>query len=127
LTNGEVTFRYRVHGEGSSSARRGLLTLSIAEFIRRYLLHVPPPGTRIVRYYGLYVPTKSAALAVCRAQLGQAPVAKPACDDGQTDAQQDGTAPYERCPVCGRRLLPSGIILPPSRPPPAVMPGEAVA
>jgi hypothetical protein len=125
--NGEVTFCYRVNGEGSTSARRGLLTLSIAEFIRRYLRHVPPPGTRVVRCYGLYAPTKGVALAVCRAQLGQEPVAKPACEDEQPEAQQDGAAPYERCPVCGRRLLASGIILPPSRPPPTVIPGEAVA
>jgi hypothetical protein len=50
---GEVRFRYRVNGAGAARARCGLLTLSIAEFIRRYLLHVPEPGTKVVRGYGL--------------------------------------------------------------------------
>jgi Putative transposase/Transposase zinc-binding domain len=124
---GEVTFRYRINGEHADSSRQGLMTLAIAEFIRRYLLHVPEPGTKVVRFYRLYAPTRGADLAVCRAQLGQASVAKPACDDGQTDGRQVGAAQSERCPVCGRLLIPCGLILPSIRPPPAVMPGEAVA
>ncbi len=47
--HGEVTFRYRVNGEASDRRPRGLMTLPIAEFIGRYRLHVPAPGTRVVR------------------------------------------------------------------------------
>jgi hypothetical protein len=47
--HGEVTFRYRVNGEASDRKLQGLLTLPLAEFIRRYLLHVPEPGTKVVR------------------------------------------------------------------------------
>jgi Putative transposase len=75
--NGAVTFRYRVNGEVSDKPRSGLMTLPIAEFIRRYLRHVPAPGTRVVRSYGLYAPSQGEAVAVCRAQLGQEPVATP--------------------------------------------------
>jgi len=44
-----VTLRYRLDGEDVSSPRQGLLTVSMAEFIRRDLLPVPEPGTQVVR------------------------------------------------------------------------------
>jgi hypothetical protein len=50
---GEVRFWYRIKGAGAGQARRGVLTLPLEEFIRRSLLHVPAPGTRVVRSYGL--------------------------------------------------------------------------
>jgi hypothetical protein len=122
-----VTLRYRLNGEHAGSPRQGLITFSIAEFIRRYLLHVPEPGTKVVRCYGLYAPTKCAALAVCRVQLGQEPVVQPPVLDWQTACQDRGDDHPERCPVCGRRLIRRGLILPASRPPPDARPGEAVA
>ena len=103
------------------------MTLPIAEFIRRYLLHVPAPGTRVVRSYGLYAPTKREALAVCRAQLGQEPVATPVVLDWQTACQDRGDAHPERCPVCGRRLVCRGVVLPARIPPPSAIPWEVVA
>jgi hypothetical protein len=88
------------------------------EFIRRYLLHVPAPGTRVVRSYGLYAPTKHEALAVCRAQLGQGPVVQPSVLDWQTACQARGDDHPERCPVCGRLLVRLGVLLPARIPPP---------
>ena len=67
------------------------MTLPIAAFIGRYLLHVPAPGTRVVRSYGLYAPTKHEALAVCRAQLGQGPVVPPWCWTGRRRARTAAT------------------------------------
>jgi hypothetical protein len=58
-----MTFRYRVNGEAPDTPSNGLMSLPIVEFLRRYLLHVPPPGTKVVRGYGLYAPTKQATLA----------------------------------------------------------------
>jgi Putative transposase/Transposase zinc-binding domain len=124
---GEVTFRYRLNGEASGRWARGLLTLPIAEFIGRYLLHVPAPGTRVVRAYGLYAPTKRAALAVCRAQLGQERVAVPVVLDWQTACQERGADHPECCPVCGRRLIRRGVFLPARRPPPAARLRQALA
>jgi Putative transposase/Transposase zinc-binding domain len=125
--DGEVTFRYRVNGEASDRKPRGLMTLPIAEFIRRYLLHVPEPGTKVVRCYGLYAPAKRAALAACRAQLGQGPLEAPVVLDWQTACQTRGDAHPERCPQCGRLLICGGVILPARSPPPAEMPWEVVA
>jgi len=124
---GEVTFRYRINGETSDRKLQGLLTLPLAEFIRRYLLQVPEPGTKVVRCYGLYAPTKREALAVCRAQLGQGPVVEPSVLDWQTACQARGDDHPERCPVCGRQLVCLGVILPARIPPPSAIPWEVVA
>jgi hypothetical protein len=115
---GTVTFRYRVNGEASDRQPRGRMTLPMEEFIRRYLLHVPEPGTRVVRSYGLYAPTKREALDVCRAQLGQGPVVQPSVLDWQTACQDRGDDHPERCPVCGRLLVRLGVLLPARIPPP---------
>ena len=50
MTDGSVTFswkNYRRHG------KRGLMTLSAVEFIRRFLLHVLPKRFIRIRHYGL--------------------------------------------------------------------------
>lgn len=87
---GTVTFRYRVNGEASAQQSCGLMRLPIAGFLRRYLQHVPDPGTRVVRSYGLYAPSQREALAVCRAQLGQGPALRPAVLDWQAACSQRG-------------------------------------
>jgi hypothetical protein len=102
---GEVTFRYRVNGHASDRRAQGLLTLPLAEFLRRYRVHVPEPGTKVVRCYGLYAPSKQAALASCRVHLGQAPVDAPVVLDWQTAGRDRGEAHPERCPRCGRLLV----------------------
>jgi Putative transposase/Transposase zinc-binding domain len=127
--SGEVTFRYRVPGEAEESYRaaRALMTLPIAEFIRRYLQHVPEPGTKVVRSYGLYAPTKGDDLDRCRRQLGQGPVVQPPVLDWQTACQERGDDHPERCPVCGRRLVALGVLPPCGVPPPGHVPWEVVA
>jgi hypothetical protein len=124
---GEVTFRYRVNGEGPTRARRSVLTVSLEAFIRRYLRHVPRPGSRVVRSYGLYASTACGALAACREQLGQGPVEVPKPLDWQTACQGRGDDHPERCPVCGRLLVRRGVILRPGRPPPAEQASEVAA
>jgi hypothetical protein len=124
---GAVTFRYRVNGEAIDRPRSGLMTLPMAEFIGRYLRHVPAPGTRVVRTYGLYAPTTGEALAVARALLEQGPVAALVILDGQTACSQRGADHPERCPVCGRLFVCSGVIPRASGPPAVAVLGESVA
>jgi Putative transposase/Transposase zinc-binding domain len=109
---------------GNPSPQR--MTLPIAAFLQRWLLHVPGPQTRVVRSYGLYHPSKAAALAVCRVALGQPPVEAPACLDWQTVCAQRGEAHPERCPTCGQLLVCLGVI-PRGGAPPPVLAGQIAA
>ena len=85
-----VTFTYRTRHEEADGARPRLqpMTLPVADFLQRWLLHVPVPQTRVVRAYGLYHPSHAAALAVCRAALGQPPMEAPTALDWQTVCAQ---------------------------------------
>ena len=107
-----VTFTYRARHEEADGARPGpqRMTLPVADFLQRWLLHVPVPQTRVVRSYGLYHPAHAEALAVCRAALGQPPVEAPARLDWQTVCAQRGEAHPERCPTCGQMLVCTGVI-----------------
>ncbi len=58
-----------------------------------------------MRAYGLYAPTKRAALAQVRQALGQAPLATPPALDWQRYCAQRGERHPECCPVCGQRLI----------------------
>jgi hypothetical protein len=86
------------------------MTLSVADFLQRWLQHVPVPQTRVVRSYGLYHPTHAEPLALCRVALGQPPVVVPVCLDWQTVCAQRGDVHLERCPACGQALVCTGVI-----------------
>ena len=85
-------------------------TLPVAEFLRRYLQHVPPPHYQTVRHYGLYTSAKKRAHACCCALLAdrQPPYPLSVSEDDQTDdavwIQQ------HTCPVCGQPLIVSGYL-----------------
>jgi hypothetical protein len=93
--------------------------MAVADFLQRWLLHVPVPQTRVVRSYGRYHPTQAAALAVCRAALGQPPVEAPVALDWQTVWAQRGDLHPEQCPTCGQLLVCTGVIPRGGAPPPA--------
>ena len=64
-----VVFRYRPP-RGSVTHEKKKMRLSHEEFLRRFLLHVLPPGFKRIRHYGLTANRgKAAKLAHCRAQL----------------------------------------------------------
>jgi hypothetical protein len=123
-----VTFTYRARQEEANAglASPPRMTLPVADFLQRWLLHVPVPQTRVVRSYGLYHPTQAEALAVCRTALGQPPVEPPPALDWQTACAQRGEAHPERCPTCGQRLVCTGVI-PRGGAPPPVLTGERAA
>jgi hypothetical protein len=55
-------------------ARKGVVWLDGAEFVRRFLLHVLPKGFRKVRHFGLYAPGHAAKdLELARALLPEPP------------------------------------------------------
>jgi putative transposase/transposase-like zinc-binding protein len=107
LEDGKVTFRWKNYARGNHI---GLMTLDVAEFMRRFLLHILPRGFTRLRHYGLLSNRdRSRKLATCRELLHQS-------DGTGAGPQQtpDWKARYEaltgesldRCPCChlGRML-----------------------
>ena len=96
-----VTFRWKDYRQ-DGPARRKLMTLAPAEFIRRFLIHVLPASFHRIRHYGLFAnPTRAANLAQARALL-HAPHA-PADADPETAAEP--AKPANACPCCGGRMV----------------------
>ncbi len=97
---GTVTFRvkdYRSRGR----ARHTTMTLEVAEFIRRFLLHVLPKGFHRIRHYGLLATgTRAENVERARELLGAlAPSSEVSNDTGADDG-----AELPPCPCCGARL-----------------------
>src|ERR1017187_130124 len=93
LENGRVTFQWR---DSKDKNRIKAMTLDAVEFIRRFLLHILPPGFVKIRHFGfLSNRRRAAALARCRELLSQ-PVAT---SDPILSERQQATV-ERRCPVC---------------------------
>lgn len=68
ISDDTVTFRYKDYSDGSKVKE---MTLSGIEFIRRFLMHVPPKGFVRLRHYGLLSNRgKAKYLTLCRNLLG---------------------------------------------------------
>ena len=90
----QVTFRYT----DSATQQRRLCTLEAAEFLRRYLQHVPPPGQHRVRYFGWMHPSAKARRLRVECLL-QKPIVVAAAPP------PEATRWHLRCPHCARFTL----------------------
>ena len=100
---GEVAFRWKDYRHQS---RHKVMRLAAPEFVRRFLLHVLPPGFQRIRHYGLLANRHRAAkLTRCR-QLLAAPapvVTLAAAPLDYRDRYQQLTGKSLRdCPQCGQ-------------------------
>jgi hypothetical protein len=100
-----VTFKWKDYRlEGRERYKR--MTLATPEFIRRFLMHVLPPGFHRIRYYGLLASGKRAENIERARELLTPPVipvdAIKAAATSNTDQPQ--TAEH-RCPCCGGRMV----------------------
>jgi hypothetical protein len=94
LADGQVTFRYHDYADGR---RPKTMTLTAAEFLRRFLLHVLPRGFVKVRHYGLLANRcREAKLHLCRQLLLVAVVAAALPSAASAEPQP--------CPACGGRV-----------------------
>ena len=99
-----VTFKvkdYRIEGAG----RFKTMTLDVAEFIRRFLIHVLPKGFHRIRHYGLFA-NGSRAETLARARELLAVTTRSA----ETDPQAQGNSQEPNildhpCPHCGGRMI----------------------
>jgi hypothetical protein len=74
------------------------MTLTANEFLRRFLLHVLPPGFVRIRHYGFLANCRrTEAIALCRKLIGEAvPV-------NDQSVQKSGPPSYWTCPKCSGR------------------------
>jgi hypothetical protein len=121
LGDGAVTFAYRDRRDGNQVKD---LTIAAPEFLRRFLLHVTPPGLCRIRHYGfLSNRSKAQQLPRCRTLLGQAPPPSPVpLLDVVALVLRFTGIDVTRCPACQRGTLIAVeriVVAPPSRAAPA--------
>jgi hypothetical protein len=97
LIEEQVTFRWR---DSAHHNEQKLLTLSLDEFLRRFLLHLLPKGFMRIRNFGFLANRRRATtLPLCFQLLGSAPQTEQG-----TSPAKDAT-PLWRCPKCGGPML----------------------
>ena len=100
LTQDRVSFRWRDSKDGK---RLKVMSLEAVEFIRRFLLHILPPGFIKIRHFGFLANrNRAAALTLCRQHL-KAGTPTPPARVAFTEEQQ--RAMERRCPVCQQGTL----------------------
>ncbi len=92
-----VTFRYKDYRR-SGPKRQQVMTLDTHEFMRRFLLHVPPRGFHRIRHYGLLA---SATRKVTIAHVRELLAVALAPELVQIEEPPDQLPP---CPCCGGRM-----------------------
>jgi putative transposase/transposase-like zinc-binding protein len=111
VTDESVTFRYKDY----RSRRPRSLQLSLAEFTRRFLLHVLPKGFVRIRHYGFLANAgRGHLLTRCRRALGQ--ILEPESEPNDTPECLPDAFPARLCPICHRGFLVCIEVL--ARPPP---------
>lgn len=98
LRNAEVRFRYRDYRRANRSRT---LTLSVDEFIRRFLLHVLPQGFMRIRHFGLNANRcRAEKLSTCRAVLAQPAPEPPAKESAAELMLRRSGIDILQCPQC---------------------------
>jgi hypothetical protein len=101
LADGIVTFRWR---DSAHKNKKRLMTLPVDEFLRRFLLHVLPPGFVRIRHFGLMAHRRrGVSLPLCLQLLAKSGrVRSTAGNDGSA-----GSPPRQlwTCPHCGGPMV----------------------
>ncbi len=96
FANGQVTFRWR---DSAHSNEQKLMTLSLDEFLRRFLLHLLPKGFVRIRNFGFLANRKRATtLPLCFQLLDRAP-------QTEQEASTAGPSDLWSCPKCGGPMM----------------------
>jgi len=101
MADGKVTFRWR---DSTHQNKKRLMSLSIEEFLRRFLLHVLPPGFVRIRHFGiLSTRNRSALLPLCRQHIAAAPSPEARPDARREPPLKPGG--LWQCPQCGGPMM----------------------
>lgn len=101
LADGIVTFRWR---DSAHKNKKRLMTLPVDEFLRRFLLHVLPPGFVRIRHFGLMAHRRRATtLPLCLQLLAESGRVR------SEASNHEGVAPALNqlwsCPHCGGPMV----------------------
>jgi hypothetical protein len=104
LENGQVSFEWKDYRDAGNSK---VMTVSAAEFIRRFLQHVVPSGLQRIRYYGFLANChRKAKLSLCRQLLATAcSQLLPHPDDCRDFLAALTRSNSRLCPHCGIAIL----------------------
>jgi hypothetical protein len=108
-----VTFRWKDYRDKGNPdmPRHKTMTLSVEEFMRRFLLHVLPGGFHRIRHFGLIANNgRKEKLATARQLLNVAPLAA-TTEVSETDAAVDSVRPTFVCAHCGAAMIITQTIL----------------
>jgi Putative transposase/Transposase zinc-binding domain len=110
FADGQITFRWR---DSAHNNAQKLMTLSLDEFLRRFLLHLLPKGFVRIRHFGFLANRRrSTLLPLCFEALNAVPLQT----EPETSTARE-SSPLWRCPKCGgpmaviQRLTPAQIQL----------------
>jgi len=105
IEGGQVTFTYLDNRDKSEEKIEKIMPLPAAEFIRRFLSHIPPPQFRRIRYYGFLVNSqRKDKLTTCRGLLELPDPEQPYIADMDAFLAKQGID-YSLCPHCGEGKL----------------------
>ncbi|HEV2715206.1 MAG TPA: IS91 family transposase [Terriglobales bacterium] len=97
LPDGHVTFRWR---DSAHDNQQKLMTLSLDEFLRRFLLHLLPKGFVRIRHFGFLANRRrSTLLPLCWAALGSVP------PQTEPEATDQPSRDLRLCPYCGAPMV----------------------
>ncbi len=95
LSQGNVTFQWRDSAHGN---QKRLMTLDVEEFLRRFLLHLLPPGFVRIRNFGFLANRQPAILLpLCFQLLSSSDYIPASVPSPSTDQPR----PLWTCPLCG--------------------------
>ena len=98
LENGRVTFEWKDYAHNTQVKP---MTLDAAEFMRRFLLHVLPPGFVRIRQFGFLANrVRKRKLALCRALLGTLQPGQSARPDSPINVDCKTEQQTRQCPAC---------------------------
>ncbi len=99
LADQKVTFRWR---DSAHNNEQRLMTLSLDEFLRRFLLHLLPQGFVRIRHFGFLANRRRAVfLSLCFRLLGSAP--EPQTEQDASTA--NGSSDLWLCPKCAGPMM----------------------
>ena len=102
LDDNGVTFKWKDY-RAQGRERYKSMALPIAEFIRRFLIHVLPQGFHRIRHYGLFANGgRTRNIARARELLGMPP---PEAEDTDTAEDTEPPALAQPCPHCGGPMI----------------------